>query len=342
MRMRYVIQRWWLRWLLTSAFLGSAFAVVWVVQVTHPWERVDPMVLTMALLGYGLTVGGLSTLAQQPVRRAYAQAYRGLTPAQRADAARALRRGAVPADHQVLVGAVRAGALAEQYYQRAGRGRTMQVVSTVSVAAFAVVDFVLGDWRQGSLLLLMAVFIGGATVHREYRGAQLTTRLGQLRSAAEANGDVDAEELAPPPRPRRSVWLIALMVVVVGVGGFGFGALASQPRRDCRTAEAAVQLVHDRSDLQDLKNIVVGGPDVAAYREWADQLSHLAGQASSADIAPHLRAIAERARDGASLVAQSRSAPPPRPVIELQVAYGQDMLPIFDEENALTAACHPR
>ncbi|WP_139803724.1 hypothetical protein, partial [Mycobacterium avium] len=102
MRVRYFNQPWWLRWLLNSAFIGSAFAVVWLVQVTHPWERVDPMVLTMALAGYGLTAGALSTWGQQPARRAYAEAYRGLTPAQRADAARALRGGALPADGQVL------------------------------------------------------------------------------------------------------------------------------------------------------------------------------------------------------------------------------------------------
>lgn len=342
MRMGYVNQPWWLRWLLTSAFLGSAFEVVWLVQVTHPWERVDPVVLTMALLGYGLTTGALCTLALQPARRAYAEAYRGLTPAQRADAARALRRGAVPADHQVLVGAVRAGALAEQYYQRAARGRTMQVLSTASVAAFAVVDFVLRDWRHGSLLLLMAVCIGAATVHREYRGAQLAARLGELRSAAEASGDVDAEDLTPPPRPRRSIWLIALMVVVVGVGGLGFGALTAQPRRDCRTADAAVRLVAERSDLERAENVVVGGPDLAAYREWADQLSHLAGQASAADIAPHLRVIADHARHGVFLVAQARSAPPPRPIQELQIAYGEDMLAIVEEAHPLLAACSPR
>lgn len=91
------------------------------------------------------------------------------------------------------------------------------------------------------------------------------------------------------------------MVVVVGVGSFGFAALSTQPRPDCRTAAAAVQLVHDRSDLLDLKNIVVGGPDLAAYRNWADQLSRLAGQVSAGDIAPHLRAIADRALDGVSL-----------------------------------------
>lgn len=342
MRVRYFNQPWWLRWLLNSSLLGAAFAVVWVVQVTHPWERVDPMVLTMALAGYGLTAGALTTLGQQPARRAYAEAYRGLNPAQRADAARALRRGALPVDHQVLVGALRAGALAEQYYQRAARGRTMQVVSAVGIAVFAVVDLFLRDWRHGSLLLLLAAFIGWSTVRREYRRAQLTARLGELRSAAEVSGDIDAECLTPPPRPRHNVWLIALMVVVVGVGSFGFAALSTQPRPDCRTAAAAVQLVHDRSDLLDLKNIVVGGPDLAAYRNWADQLSRLAGQVSAGDIAPHLRAIADRALDGVSLVAQARSAPPPRPIEELQLAYGQDMLPLLNEESALTAACHPR
>ncbi|WP_211285733.1 hypothetical protein, partial [Mycobacterium timonense] len=209
-------------------------------------------------------------------------------------------------------------------------------------------------WRQSrrskstaaktAMPAVATAFIGASTMRREFRRAQLTTRLGKLRSAAEVSGDVDAEDLTPPPRPRqRNVWLLALMVVVVGVGGVGFAALSSQPRRDCRTAAAAVQLLHDRSDLLDLKTIVVGGPDLAAYRNWAEQLSRMAaGQVSAVDIAPHLRAIADRAREGLSLVAQARNAPPPRPVMELQLAYGQDMWSILDEENALTAACHPR
>lgn len=240
----------------------------------------------------------------------------------------------------MLVGALRAGAVAEQYYRRAARGRTAQVVSAVGVAVVGVAEFFLTDWRHGSLWLLLAALIGASTVRREYRRAQLTTRLAELRSAAQLTGEVSTEDITPPPRPRCNVWQIALSIVVVGVAGVGFAMLSAQPRRDCRTADAAVQLVADRSDLENLQNISVGGPDLGAYRDWADRLSRLAGQVSAADIAPHLRAIADRARDGVALVAQARSAPPPRPINELQTAYGQDMLAIVDEDRPLIAACH--
>lgn len=148
--------------------------------------------------------------------------------------------------------------------------------------------------------------------------------------------------MTPPLLPLRTSWQIILFVVVVGVAGIGFGELADRPRRDCHAADATVSFLAQRHDLIDLQLIVTGGPDLHAYQEWADQLSGFAAQVSAPDIAPHLRAIADRARGAVSLVAQARTSPPPRPVIELQTAYGQDELAIFDQERLLTAACHPR
>lgn len=342
MWLRFFEQPGWMRWLINSAFVGAMLAVFWCLQVTHPFERADPIVLALALVGYSVAAGAASALGQRPARAAHTEAMRGLSPAQRAEVVRALREGAVPADRSVLAGALRCGAVAEGYYQRASRGRSALVVSVALLALVGIVAFFLGDPRHGTLWLLMATLFAAVSGRREHLRAMLNSHLGQLRAAAASSPDINSADLAPPPLPRRTSWQIVLFVVVVGAASIGFVRLADQPRRDCRAADAAVSFLAQRRDLMDLERIVTGGPDLHDYREWAERLSGFAAQVSASDIAPHVRAIADRARDAASLVAQARTSPPARPVIELQTAYGQDVLAIIDQERSLSDACRPR
>lgn len=255
---------------------------------------------------------------------------------------RALREGDLPADHNVLAGAVRCGALAEDYYRRASRGLSAQVITVVLLAVVGIASFFLSDPRHGALWLVMATLVTVLTVRREQLRIKLNTHLGQLRAAADASPDITTADLAPPPLPRRTRWQIVLFVVVVGATGIGFTALANRPRRDCSGADATMRLVADRPNLIDPQLLVTGGGDIRAYQDWADQLSGFADEVSAPDIAPHIRAIADRARDAVSLVAQARSTLPPRRVVDLQIAFGQDWLAIIDEEQWLTSACHPR
>lgn len=122
----------------------------------------------------------------------------------------------------------------------------------------------------------------------------------------------------------------------------GFAALTGRPRRDCRTADATVSFLADHFDMLNSQLITTGGPDLHTYQLWADHVSRLADQVSAADIAPHIRNIADRAHTAVSLVTQARSAPPPKPVIDVQIAYAQNASAIIDAEHPLTAACHPR
>lgn len=340
MWVRFFEQPWWIRWLINSVFIGAMLAVFWCLEVTHPFDRAAPILLALALVGFSVAAGAVSALGQRPARAAFTEALRGLNPAERAEAVRALREGALPADDRVLAGAIRCGAVAGAYYQRASRGRFTQVMSVALVAVVGIASFALSDPRHGTLWLLMATLFAALSLRREHVRAKLNNHVAQLRAAADSAPDVNAGDIAPPPLPRRTSRQIVLFVVVVGAAGVGFAALANHPRRDCRAADAAVSLLADNSDLTDLQLIVTGGPDLHSYQHWAEQLSRSAAQASAADIAPHLRAMADRARDAVSLVAQARTSPPPRPVINLQTAYGQDVLAIMHEEQALTAACH--
>lgn len=340
MWVRFFQQPWWIRWLADSVFIGAMLAVFWCLYVTHPFERAAPIVLVLALVGFSVAAGAASALGQRPARAAYAEALRGLNQAERAEAVRALREGPLPADHRVLAGAIRCGAVVEAYYQRASRGRTTRLISAALLAVIGIVSVFLSDPRRGTLWLLMAALFAAQTVRRERVRTKLNTHLAQLRAAADRSPDVTADDIAPPPLPRRTSLQIVLFVVVVGVASIGFTRLANHPRRDCRAADAAISFLADNSDLTNLQLIVTGGPDLRAYQNWAEQLSHFAAQVSAPDIAPHLRAMADRASDAVSLVAQARTSPPPRPVIDLQTAYGQDMLAIIDQEPALTAACH--
>lgn len=336
----YFEQPWWIRWLINSVYVGAMLAVFWCLEVTHPFERVVPIVLVLGLVGFSMAAGAVSILGQRPARAAYTQALRGLNPAERAEAIRALRDGALPADHRVLAGAIRCGAVAEDYYQRASRGRSAQVISVALFAVVGIVTFFFSDPRHGSLWLLMAALFAVLTVRREHVRAKLNNHVAQLRAAADSSPAISTTDVAPPPLPGRTRWQIVLFVLVVGAASTGFTGLANQPRRDCRAADATVSFLDQRRDLMDLQLIVTGGPDLHAYQVWSDQLAGFAAQVSAPDIAPNLRTIADRARDAASLVAQARTSPPPRPVIDLQTAYGQDMSAIIDQERSLSDTCH--
>lgn len=339
--MRFLEQPWWLRWLITWAFLGCSFVVVFGLQVSHPWERVAPPVLGLALAGLSFAAAGASTLLQSTARAAYTQALAGLSPTQQTAVSHALRSGDVPGDPRVLAAAVRCGAVIEGQYRRVGRGRFIAVlVCGVLLGVVAVVSFLVVDnGRHGILSLLMAALVTVPVVVRQRNGAAVDTRLAPLRAAADRSPEITAADITPPPTPKRKIGHIVVFVLTTGVIVAGFTSLTDQQRRDCRTVEAAAKYLDDHREMLDLEKTTAGGPDLRAYQGWADQLSRYASQVSAADIAPHLRVIADRARDMVGLVSQTRAAKPPRPVVDVQLEYGQQSLDILKEQRAVAAAC---
>lgn len=327
--------------MITSAALAVAFVVVWCVQVAYPWERVTPIVLGLCLAGLSLATGAASTVLQGPMRAAYVDALRGLNTAERAEATRALRQGNIPADAGVLAGAIRWGAVIEDYRGRALRGKSARLISAVLLVLIAILDFVIHSPRQGILWLLLVAVITVPAVVRERRRRNLGTHLTRLRTAAKSSPILTAADLAPPSVQRdTNYWHVALLAIVTLIVVTAFAALAGRPRHDCRTVDATVAYLHDHPDMLSPQPIPVGGPGLGAYSGWADQLSRYASQTSNSDIKPHMHALADRARDAASLASQARSTAPARPVIDLQLAYGLDVLDILHEERELTATCH--
>ncbi len=340
MSIRVLVQPWWLRWLITWVFLACAFVVIFGLQITHPWERVPPTVLGLALAGLSFAAAGAATLLQSPARAAYTQALAGLSSTQEAAASHALRGGDVPADPSVLAGALRCGAVTEHYYQRAGRSRSIvQIICGALLAVCGIILFLVADPRRGVLWLLMAALFVVSGVLRERQRAALGTRLAQLRAAADTVPSITAADIAPTRLPRRNNWHIVIFVLMTGIAVAGFTTLADQPRRDCRTANAAVNYLIDHRDMLVPQNIIAGGPDSDAYQGWADHLARYASQVSASDVAPHLRTIADRAHDMVALVSQARAAKPSRPLIDVQSDYGKKTLDILNEQHALSAVC---
>jgi hypothetical protein len=338
---RFFGQPWWLRWLINSALIGLILGVLWYLRTSHAFERTTLTVLVLVLTVGSLCTGAVSTLVQHPARRTYAVALTGLDKPQRAAAARALRDGEPPTEDAVLIGAIRAGTVSEHYYLRASRDRRMQAVAPILFALLGIGSFFLHDPHHGVLWLLIAALAAAPAVRNWHAATRLTTNMAQLRTAAENRPDITAADLAPPQLPQRNAWLIVLTVVVVGAAGAGVAALSSQPRRDCRTADAVVSFLAEQSDMVDPALIISGGPSLGDYHDWADHLARFAHQVSVPDIAPHIARIADLARDAVALVDQARTVPPPRPVIDLQTAYANNARAIIDEEQPLITACHP-
>jgi hypothetical protein len=68
---RFFERPWWMRWMINAVFIGATLAVVWCLEVTHPFERAAPIVLALALAGYSVLAGAVSAVGQRPVLAAY-------------------------------------------------------------------------------------------------------------------------------------------------------------------------------------------------------------------------------------------------------------------------------
>lgn len=166
---------------------------------------------------------------------------------------------------------MRGGAVIEREYRRAGGARFItQAVCAALLAVFGIVSFVIDDARHGILLLLMAgVFAVPAALRQRYSAA-LGSRLAPMRAAADSSPEITAADIAPPPPPKRNTWHRAVFVVMTGAVVLGFTTLLDQPRRECRTVDAAVNYLGDHPEMLAFETIPAGGPDLSTYQTWAD------------------------------------------------------------------------
>ncbi|WP_237159646.1 hypothetical protein [Mycobacteroides abscessus] len=90
------------------------------------------------------------------------------------------------------------------------------------------------------------------------------------------------------------MWLALIAAgLVVCVVGLALTYERQWPRRDCDKTFDAIMAVHERNQLTNGRLIVQGGPGLADYQQWSDQLQREAAKMTTPDVAPRVRRIAD-------------------------------------------------
>lgn len=347
---RLVVAPLWVLWLVNAAVFTLALSVICGLGL-RGFAAAGWTWPLLSVLVFSVIVTALMTWAQRPIRQSYARTVTGLDLAQRSQAVKALRRGAVPSDPDVLAAAIRIGDLSMAYRRRvpAWQRRVAWVVPVLWVVA-AVLEFVGNDVRAGLTWGGLAVLVAARMGWARHKARPLPERLELLRSAAALSPQAlavlaQAQDSAAPPPGLRFRLVFTVVVVAAVFGGVFAVYQQNRPSRDCRTADSAVNFIHAHPDMLDASLIAPGGPGLDKYRDWSDQLVAYSQQVSAPDLAPHLQRIAKISTDAVVLVTEVRRdsfAPPSaEDTLARQAAYNKLMRQLVDEDKALIPPCHP-
>ena len=348
---RLVVAPWWVRWLVSASVFAVLLVAIfaWVisgfVSTGWPWALVSVVV-------FSLIVTALTTLAQRPISDSYAPAIAGLNLSQRKQVVRALRRGEVPVDPQVLAAAIRVGTLSLAYHRRVpDRQRKLAWCVPALWVVAGILQFVGGSVGGGLTWTGLAVLIAARLAWASYRVRRLPERLQLLRAAADSSPQALStlaqahDSVAAPPGLKFRLASVAMVLIAV-VAAIVVVYQRARPTPDCRTADTVVGFIHDHPILLNPQLITEGGPGVDEYQAWSDQLVAYSRQVSAPDLAPHLHRIAAFSRDAVRLVTEVRGDPSinqsPDETRVRQLVYGGIIDQILEEDKALIPPCHPR
>lgn len=341
---RLVVAPWWVRWLVAAFWVAAAYIAFAALLIPSFFKALGWTWGPIWITGFSLIATALLTHDQRPIQQRFAAAVAGLNRPQRSRVVKALRRGEIPADPQVLAAAIRVGALSKAYRRRASRSQQVFKWSIPVLLIVAVVlDLIGNDKRQAALWSGLMLFVLARYAWLSHRARQLDQNLETLRAAAGAS-DGDQESAAlPPPRS----WML-VPVVVIGALGVGASVVygSTQTTPDCRTADAAVDFIASHRDMLDSNLITPGDPDLDKYQNWSDQLQDYARRVSAPDLAAHLRRIAQLSKEAVALVREARTDQPGRlsrdDAGDLKLAYRDVISRLIEEDNALVPICHSR
>ncbi len=341
---RYVVAPWWLRWLVSASWLALWLVPAVVLFLPEFLSNIGWPSGLLSLAAFSLFVSALTTFMQDPVQRSYAAALTGLTAKQRIRAVKALRRGEVPDDPQVLAAALRVGTLTMAYRRRAPSwARTSKWWLPVLWIAIGVLEFLVNDTRRGVFWIVLTSVMAAQSVWRSYQGRRLPALLERLRSAASATPAENEDNLELPPRRR---WVVLPIFLIFGIAGGAMAFASNRTRPECRIADSAVNFIADHRDMLDARLITPGEPGLDKYQNWSDRLQNSSRQVSAPDVAPHLRRIAELSMQAESLVVRARPGPQVNlssdEIQSLETSYQTTVNQLVDEDNAVLAVCHPR
>jgi hypothetical protein len=344
-RNRFWLLPLWVQGLVRGAICAVAIGAM--IRMLYPMfvYRMGWPLTALSVIALCAAATGATLYLRRAVRQRSVEALGGLDRRRSLAALEALRTGEVPADPDVLAAAIRAGTLVQAYRRTRTRAqRAAQGLVPVVAITSGVVEFFRLPVAFGALLIgvgLWWVYLLLATVRRRRRTDE---NMRVLRAADPGQPELeDIDVAALPPLRNARVWA----VLVVCVSAFmTLVWLTAYSKPQCNTVNAVMKLVYEKRQLADPQNMTRGQPNLAAYRDWSDQLHRDADQVSDPRIAPRLRRIADLSDQAVKQFAQSRDAlvmpPPGYSLADQERTFSTTMQTLFNEENAVGEVCFSR
>ncbi len=350
--MRLLLAPRWVRWLVLIALMTAIAGPLWVLLM--PDDGSDWKVRAVQVPVLSIGVGTLLIVVQERFRRSFLAALDGLDATQRRQAIEASQRGDAPTDPPVLSAAVRLCTLLVGTRMRTPKwARWGAYLVPAGAAILAITRLIDHDvWRATAWLVLSALM--AAIFWWDARTLpRLQQQLNLLRAtAASSIGEVPtlAESEYPSVTPSRKVWLIAFGVVIamsVIAGAAAYLMERAQPehgitrRSECGKSIGTLAAFTERDDLTNSRSILSGGPSLADYEKWSNEIGARATQVTRSDLAPRAQHIAELSGQAVSVVREARKEPGTQvEQLRQQDAYAKLIAQMYDEAAAVLDVCH--
>jgi hypothetical protein len=342
----------WVRWLVMVALMTAIGGPLWIFLISDDGSDWTARAVQIPVLSIGVVT--LLIVVQERFRQSFLAVLDGLDATQRRQAIEASQRGAAPTEAPVLSAAVRLCTLLVGTRLRTPTwARWVAYLVPAGAALIAVARLVDHDvWRAMAWLavaVLMAVICwwDARTLRRLQ---QQLNRLGA--TAASSLGEVPtlAESEYPSVTPSRKVWLIVVGVVIamsVIAGAAAYLMERAQPghgitgRSECGKAITTLAVFSEREDLTNSQSILPGGPSLADYEKWSNEIRTRAAQVTRSDLAPRAQHIAELSGQAVSVVRETRKVPgTQREQLQQQVVYAKLIAHMYDEATVVLDVCH--
>lgn len=331
MPIRLIGLPWWVRWVCASFLMAL---VMCPLLLAVPVWASGP-VWVWASFGMVAAVAAGSVVYQEKAHRAYSAVLDGVSDSKRADVVKALWHRHIPVDPAVLRCALELGETLSKLRKDSSSLSTPVIWSAMAILQIYITHSVriAAGWTLWAGLL-MSLFLSEWFV-----GRRQERHLTLLRAAATGQSADPGSSLGK----REWLWLavIAAGLVVCAVG-LALTYEREWPRRDCDKTLNAIVAVHERNQLTNGRLIVQGGPGLADYQEWSDQLQREAAKMTTPDVAPHIRHIADLSVQVTNVVRSAHAATPTSSAAEVadqEAAYQKLIGQMLDEVMATNTYC---
>ncbi len=331
MQIRLIGLPWWARWVCTLALMSLSLSPLLLII---PAVDFSP-VWAWGPIGMGVAIAGASIAYQEKAHRAYLAVLDSVSDSQRADVVKALWRRHIPADPVVLRWAIELGETLSKLRKDSSSLSTPVIWSAMPIFQIYITHSV----RTAAGWTLLAVLLVPHFMSEWFVSRRQEHHIAVLRAAA--NGQ--SADLGSFLGKRDRLWLVVIALGLVACAtAFAVTYEREWPRRDCEQTHDVIVAVNERNWLTNGRLIEQGGPSVADYEVWSDQLQREADKMSAPDVAPRVRRIADLSVQVTNVVRSAHAAAPTSSAAEVAdrgPAYQKLIVQMLDEVKAVKTFC---